>query len=73
MSGRRIDDRKSWIGNGDKTSIFPMGAKSQMRPEVEGAGELGSRYPDTDEQIVANQKKSIAKVKARPLKDGYRN
>lgn len=73
MSGRKVEDKSSWIGKGNGTSVFPMGVKSQMRPEVTGAGDLGMKYPDTDEQIVANQKKIVSKINGQPMKEGYRN
>jgi hypothetical protein len=73
MSGQRIDDHASWLGGKPKGSVFPEGVKKKEYQSAEGAGHLGSEYPDTSEDIQRDQMKGDAKAKAHPIKPGYRN
>lgn len=72
MGGQRIDDHSSWIGKGANGTVFPMGVKLKGGSSAEGAGSV-SRYEDTTEAIKAQQLSGEKKIKAHPLKDGYRN
>lgn len=73
MSGRRIDDHSFWAGGPGKNSVLPDGPhKTKVETSAEGAGHLGTMYPDTTEQIKRDQLKGVAKVKAHPMKEGYR-
>lgn len=69
MSGKRIDDRSSWISSNG--TVFPMGCKEKDMSGVEGAGEL-NRYADTAETINSQQRKSVSKAKSLPMKEDYR-
>lgn len=74
MSGRRIDDHSSWAGAKGKDSVFPDGPhKTKAETSAEGAGHLGSMYPDTTDQIKAGQMKADSQTKRHPIKTGYRN
>ncbi len=73
MSGRRIDDHSAWMGKGGKGVVMPDGAKVKSMKSAEGAGHLGSTYPDTDEQIHRDQNAGISKAKSHAMKPGYRN
>jgi hypothetical protein len=74
MSGRRIDDHKSWMGGPGKNSVLPDGPhKTKAEMSAEGAGHLGSEYPDTTEQIHRDQNMGIGKAKGHAIKPGYRN
>lgn len=72
MSGRRIDDHSSWIGKGSKGSVFPEGVKTKNESSAEGAGKV-SKYEDTTETIKEQQEMGNKKVKAHPMKPGYRH
>lgn len=73
MSGRRIDDHSSWIGAKGVNSVLPDGPhKTKVESSAEGAGAV-SRYEDTTETIKAQQVEGVKKIKARPMKPGYRN
>lgn len=73
MSGRRIDDHGSWMGARGKDSVFPSGPhKTKTEMSAEGSGHLGSMYPDTTEDIRRDQEKGNAKIKAHPIKPGFR-
>jgi hypothetical protein len=73
MSGRRIDDHSFWAGRAEKGGVFPDGEhKLKQEHSAEGSGHLGSMYPDTTEQIHRDQMHADSKVKARPMKTGYR-
>lgn len=71
MSGRRIDD----MGGMPHTSDMSMKSKNSLKhyESAEGAGHLGSLYPDTTEDIKRDQMAGDGKIKARPIKSGYRN
>lgn len=69
--GRRIDDHSNWMGAPSKESPLPMQSKMKQESSAEGAGRLG-KYEDTTEAIKGVQMAGEAKIKARPLKDGYR-
>lgn len=71
MSGRRIND----FGGYPHTSDMSMTSKNKLKEftSAEGSGHLGSQYPDTTEDIKKEQVASDAKVKAHPMKPGYRN
>lgn len=71
--GQRMDDHSFWGGARSKASVFPDGPhKTKEETSAEGAGSV-MKYEDTTEAIRSVQEKAKAKVKARPLKDGYRN
>lgn len=72
MAGRRIDDHASFAGKGGKYPL-PEGNKMKEFRSAEGAGHLGSLYPDTSEDIHRDQDKGIAKAKSHAIKPGYRN
>jgi stringent starvation protein B len=72
MSGRRIDDHSFWAGKRGKGTVFPEEAKMKEVAASEGAGHLGSRYPDTEEEIHRTQEDSKRKAKEREPKPGYR-
>lgn len=72
MAGRRIDDRGSWMTGRSKASVFAEGVKSKEIAATVGAGEM-MNYPDTEELVHRDQKKSIAKIHGRSMKDGERN
>ena len=72
MSGRRIDDHSFWAGGKSKGSVFPEGAKTKMETSAEGSGHVGTNYSDTTEMIRRDQMHSDGKVKAHPMKPGYR-
>jgi hypothetical protein len=71
MSGRRIND----FGGYPHTSDMSMKSKNKLKQytSAEGAGHLGSQYPDTSEDIRKDQMMGDGKIKARPMKPGYRN
>ena len=71
--GQRIDDHSFWAGAPGKDSRFPDGPhKVKTEHSAEGAGSE-SYYEDTTEAIKAQQTIGANKIKARPLKDNYRN
>lgn len=72
MAGRRIDDHSSFAGKGGKYPL-PEGNKMKEFHSAEGAGHLGTMYPDTSEQIHEIQKKGDSKAKSHAIKPGYRN
>lgn len=72
MSGRRIDDHSSWVGKGSKGVPLPLGSKMKEMSSAEGAGHVGMEYPDTDEKVKGIQKQMDGKIKAKPMKPGYR-
>jgi hypothetical protein len=74
MSGRRIDDHKFWAGGPGKDSVLPDGPhKVKTERSAEGSGHLGSKYPDTTEDIHKDQMMGDGKIKSHPIKSGYRN
>lgn len=72
MSGRRIDDHASFAGKGGKYPL-PEGNKMKSYSSAQGAGELGSKYPDTSEDIHRDQMMNDSKAKAHPMKPGHRH
>lgn len=70
MAGQRIDDHSSWMGKGGEYPL-PMGSKMKKVSSAEGAGSV-ARYEDTNEEIVKTQKAGDAKIRSKPMKDGYR-
>jgi hypothetical protein len=71
--GQRIDDHSFWGGSKGKASVFPDGPhKTKDESSAEGAGSV-MRYEDTTETIRAQQVEVSKKVKAHPMKPGYRN
>lgn len=73
MSGRRIDDHSVWAGKAPKGSVFPEGAKVKEERSTEGAGHIGTEYPDTTEKVHGDQMKGVGKIKSHNIKSGYRN
>ncbi len=70
---KKINDHKSWMGAPGKDSVFPGGPhKVKTEKSAEGAGKLPS-YDDTTEDIRRDQMAGDAKIKARPVKQGYRH
>lgn len=72
MSGRKIDDHSFWAGGKSKSSVFPEGVHTKHETSAEGAGAVGM-YEDTTEAIKSIQEQGVRKVKAHPVKPGYRN
>jgi len=72
MSGRRIDDHSNWVGKGSKMNPLPMGAHAKTYTSAEGAGHVGTMYPDTTEAVERDQKGGVRKIKSNPMKPGYR-
>lgn len=72
MSGRRIDDHKSWMGAAEKGGVMPAGAKMKQERSAEGAGHEGTEYPDTSDAIHRDQEHGISKAKSHKMKTGYR-
>ncbi len=70
--GQRIDDHSSFAGSSSKQSVLPVGNKVKTYTGAEGAGSEMD-YEDTTEKIKSQQDMGIGKVKARPVKPGYRN
>lgn len=73
MSGRRIDDHSDWIGAKEKGVPLPMKSKMKSYTSAEGAGYIGSEYPDTTEDIERDQDHGIRKAESNRMKEGYRN
>ena len=71
MSGRKIHD----FGGMPHTSDMAMKSKNHVKhyTSAEGSGHLGSLYPDTTEDIKRDQMHGDGKIKARPVKPGYRH
>jgi len=71
MSGRKIND----YGGLPHTSDMSMKSKNNLKhyTSAEGSGHLGSLYHDTTEGIKEDQMAGNGKIKARPIKPGYRN
>lgn len=70
--GMRIDDHSFWGGSKGKDSVFPDGPhKCKDESSAEGAGSL-AKYEDTTEAIKSTQVQAKNKVKAHPMKPGYR-
>lgn len=72
MSGQKINDHSSWMGGASKGSVFPEGVKLKAESSASHAGAVGM-YEDTTEAIKKQQDMGAGKVKAHPLKAGYRN
>ncbi len=73
MSGRKIDDHSFWAGSKGVNSVLPDGPhKTKVESSAEGAGAV-SRYEDTTETIKSQQVAGVKKIKAHPMKPGYRN
>lgn len=73
MSGRRIDDHAWWAGKPGKNTVFPDGPhKTKEEHSAEGAGHVGSQYPDTTEDIHRDQMRGDSKIKGRPIRPGNR-
>ena len=70
--GQKIDNHSFWAGKGGETSPFPMGNKTKSESSAEGAGAL-LNYEDTTEEIKAAQVATEKKIKAHPMKPGYRH
>ena len=70
---QRIDDHSFWAGSKGKSSVFPDGPhKTKTETSAEGAGKL-AEYDQTTEDIRRDQVAGDGKVKAHPMKPGYRN
>lgn len=71
MSGRKIHD----FGGMPHTSDMAMKSKNHLKhyESAEGSGHLDGLYPDTTEDIRRDQMAGDSKIKARPIKPGYRN
>lgn len=72
MSGRRMDDHSFWAGGRKAGFPMPMETKTKEERSAEGAGHLGSEYPDTTEAIKRDQGYGDSKIKGRKMKSGYR-
>lgn len=71
MSGRRIND----YGGLPHTSDMSMKSKNYVKnyKSAEGAGHLGTEYPDTTEEIHRDQMKADSVTKAHKTKPGFRH
>lgn len=71
MSGRRIND----YGGMPNTSDKLMASKNHVKhfSSAEGAGHVGTSYPDTDPDIRRDQEDGIRKAESHRMKSGYRN
>lgn len=72
MSGKRIDDHKFWAGGASEGSVFPKGVHLKEESSAEGAGHLGTTYPDTTDQIREGQVMADKKALAHKTKPNYR-
>jgi hypothetical protein len=70
MSGRRIEDKGGWPASSEEAMMSKTHCKTYK--SAEGAGHLGSMYPDTTEEIERDQKKGSSKVHEHPMKPGFR-
>lgn len=70
MSGRKITD----YGGYPHTSDMSMKSKNSLKrySSAEGAGHVGTEYPDTTEMVKRDQEKGDSKAKGHPMKPGYR-
>jgi hypothetical protein len=70
MSGRKIND----FGGYPHTSEMSMKSKNSLKEfhSAEGSGHLDGLYPDTTEMVHRDQEKGNGKIKAHPIKPGYR-
>lgn len=73
MAGQKINDHASWIGSAPSGMPMPMHTKTKSYTSAEGAGHVGTDYPDTTEAIQRDQSGGISKVKSHSMKTGYRN
>lgn len=71
MSGRKINDHKSWMGGASKGSVFPEGVKHKMESSAEGSGHEAD-YPDTTEHVKRDQEHAKSKIGSKPMKPGFR-
>ena len=71
MAGRRIDDHASPVGKGGGKYPLPEESKMVSVASAEGDGGIMD-YPDTNEDIVRDQKHSAEKMRSKPMKPGYR-
>jgi len=73
MAGRKINDHSFWAGAKGKDTVFPDGPhKTKMEMSAEGAGHVGTDYPDTTEAIRRDQMQGDSKIKSHKMKTGYR-
>ncbi len=73
MAGRRIDDHSAWMGSRGQNSVLPDGPhKTKVERSAEGAGHIGTDYPDTTEAIHRDQMHGDSKIKSHKMKTGYR-
>ena len=70
MSGRKIND----YGGLPHSSDMAMASKSNIKhyPDVEGAGDVDARYPDTTEDVKRDQMHNVGKIKSNRIKPGQR-
>lgn len=73
MSGRKINEHASWMGKGKEYPLPNGPYKLKAERSAEGAGHVGSSYPDTSEDIHRDQEAGIRHVEGRKIKSGYRN
>jgi hypothetical protein len=69
---KMINDHSFWAGNSTEESVLPLGNKIKKVSSAEGAGHL-SKYEDTEEEIVATQRKEREIAKKNPTKEGFRH
>lgn len=71
MSGRKIND----YGGMPHSSDMSMKSKTHLKhfSSAEGAGHLGSQYPDTTEDIKRDQSHGDSKIKGHPMKSGFKH
>jgi hypothetical protein len=61
------------MGRGREYPLPDGPHKLKAERSAEGAGRLGSSYPDTTEDILRDQNAGIGKAEGRKIKPGYRN
>jgi len=72
MSGKRLDDHSFMFGSGNQSSPFPKGAHEKVYPAADGAGRVGTEYPDTYEKVRSDQDGAARTTKKHSQKDGFR-
>ncbi|CAB4132469.1 hypothetical protein UFOVP255_18 [uncultured Caudovirales phage] len=68
---RKISDHNVDLGSGRKGTVFPEEVKVKSFSSADGAGKMMD-YPDTIERTTKVQEMGISKIKANPMKSGYR-
>jgi len=72
VSGRRIDDHKSFCGSPGKNYPLPEGNKTKRFESAEGSGHVGTDYDDTSERVREVQMKGDKEIMKQKMPQGYR-